>query len=182
MSCEVKIEMGGPGGGWFVLVTVPGREAKAVAFLERQGVMAWVPMVERWRRLPGGQRRAARMHPVMPGYVFARFSGAPHWRALFGMEPGCFFLRGVLGRDGAPAALSPDQLREVARVFDRLEKLWRAPEPDRVRAGDQVRVRGAADGWVMPVAEVRGPLAWVLMPMLGGRRAVEVPVASLDRV
>ena len=164
---------------WFGFQTPPLAELRAQAWLARRGVEAWFPTETAWRRLARGPRRKVSYErPVVPRYVFARFTGAPQWPAL----RECRWLTRVIGTGGLPMPMSDAVMARMAEVPGRLRALRRKAEEARtVRPGDRVRIRdGAMAGWVVEVTDVHRGLARFVVPLLGAAGAA-IPVDRLDK-
>ena len=163
---------------WFALVARPQREQSARAWLERQGVTAWYPAETAYRRVPRGKaKRQPYERRVAPGYVFARFTGWPQWDRLFYTPPASHYVRGAVGVDGRPLAITDEALAQMAMIPDELERLRRQQEEARrIRPGDKVEVLdGPMQGWVVDVASLRGGMAMLMLPLLGkDASAIEV--------
>jgi len=169
---------------WFALVTLPQKEPSARAWLERQGVTAWYPAEERWRRVPRGKRKKQAYEArVAPGYVFARFTGWPQWDRLFHVPPSSHYVRGSVGLDGRPIAITDETLAQMAMIPDELARLRRQQEEARqIRPGDRVEVLdGPMQGWVVDVAKLRGGMAMLMLPLLG-KDASSIEVTRLRKL
>lgn len=165
---------------WFGFQTPPMSEVKAQAWLERRGIDAWYPTERVWRRVARGPKRKVEViRPVVPRYVFARFTGEPQWAEV----RQCRWLTRVIGTSGAPLAITEAVMLRMSEVPGRLRALrQREREARRVRSGDRVRIRdGAMSGWVVEVSAVDRGLARFVCPMLGGGDVV-LPVERLDKL
>jgi len=177
-----KGEMDAP--RWFALLTRPQREVSAKAWLDRQGVPTWYPAETAYRRNPRGKaKRQPYERRVAPGYVFARFTGWPQWDRLFRDEPCSRYLRGAVGVDGRPMAITDEVLSQMAMVPDQLERLRRQrDDARRIRPGDKVEVLdGPMQGWVVDVASLRGGMAMLMLPLLG-KDASAIDVTRLRKL
>lgn len=66
--------------GWFALITRPQKERAVEGWLAARGVYSFHPVLVRATRIRGKVVRSERRY--LPGYVFARFPGAPVCHAV----------------------------------------------------------------------------------------------------
>lgn len=70
---------------WHVVHAMSGREADVAAQIERDGMAAYLPRIERKVRVNARRHRCAR-RPMYPGYLFAGFDPAGElWHAIAGI-------------------------------------------------------------------------------------------------
>jgi len=94
--------------GWYALTVAPQREDQAEAWLARRGVYGFHPVLTRKRRRFG--RVVEHHRRYLPGYVFARFVGAPVVHAVLS----CPFVTGAITlADGRWGVLDPAGLRAI---------------------------------------------------------------------
>lgn len=169
---------------WFALVTRPQMEPSAKAWLERQGVTAWYPSETAYRRGPRARtKRQPYERRVAPGYVFARFTGWPQWDRLFYTPPSSHYVRGAVGVEGRPLAITDEVLSQMAMIPDELARLRRQQqEARRIKPGDRVEViDGPMQGWVVEVASLKGGMAMLMLPLLG-KDASAIEVSRLRKL
>ncbi|MCT6593038.1 transcription/translation regulatory transformer protein RfaH [Pantoea dispersa] len=131
---------------WYVLKTKFAQEKKAEAHLSNQRVESWLPLYHD-RRLSGG-RVSARLEPLFPGYIFARFDPeeihTTTIRATRGVATIVSFgsrlaimsdadmavlQRGAPAADsGEPALAHGDALVIESGVFEGLSAIWHEPQ------------------------------------------------------
>jgi len=172
---------------WHALRVAPQREDMAEAWLRLRGVYGFHPVLMRRVRVRGVLRDYARRY--LPGYVFARFSGAPVcWRVLE-----CPFILGALTLTGGVwGVLEPDRLRQMhaMRRLDAEGQALRARQAAVRRAQAMVQVGdgalftgGAFVGQRCEVVDLRGDGgASVRMRLFGSDVLVSAQVADLLRL
>lgn len=169
---------------WFALVTKPQKEKAAKVWLERNGVEVWYPTETAWRKVARGKRKkVAYERTVAPRYIFAGFTGQPQWDMLFNLFPGKLHLSGVVGHAGRPLPIKDDELCEMSMIPDRLVEQRAAIEDAlKIKTGDKVEVlEGSMRGWVVDVGSVRGPIARLLVPLLGNCHP-DIPIEHLRKL
>jgi len=93
---------------WFALRVAAQREEQAEAWLARRGVYAFHPVTKRRSVIKGRVREYHRRY--LPGYVFARFPGAPVVHKVMA----CPFVIGALALSGgAWGVLDPRDLQAI---------------------------------------------------------------------
>lgn len=117
---------------WHALRVVPLAEARVEAWLEARGVEAFHPVVVRQVRERGKLVRRERRY--LPGYVFARFPGAPVVHAVTGHRD---ILGAICRASGEWGVLDPASLQAI-RAMRRLDA-----GIDAQRRADRARVRQA---------------------------------------
>jgi len=65
---------------WYAVQTQPRREAVAESTLRRLGIETLLPMLKRQKLIR--RKRQECVSPLFPGYLFARFHVATHYRAV----------------------------------------------------------------------------------------------------
>lgn len=163
---------------WFVIQAKRYSEARVHVHLLRQGIPAFLPLIEVTRRHRRGRVRL--LEPLFPGYLFSRLDASQPqtWQAVI-WSPG---VRRVLGTAEVPVAV-PDEV--VERIQDHVKELGFVRPGVRFSAGSSVRIRGG------PLAGLEaifaGPLSRqgrvrILVQLLGGSRDLEIDEADLDPV
>ena len=143
---------------WHALIVPAMGEGAAEAWLSRLGVYAFHP-VRTVTRLHRGRRVRVESR-YLPGYVFARFRGAPVWHRIFARRLVVDVLR---LHSGTPGLIRPGDLdalhamRSVERMAE--DDARRAAIADRksrsLRRGDRVRiVDGAFADFEAEVVEI----------------------------
>lgn len=99
---------------WHALIVTPQSEARVELWLARHGVYAFHPVLTVTRRRHG--RVASHARRYLPGYVFARFDGAPRTHVVMAHDD----IRGAICRaDGAWGVLAAQDLRQIHAMRDR---------------------------------------------------------------
>jgi transcriptional antiterminator RfaH len=98
---------------WFVANTKPNQETLALEHLRRQGFSAWLPRYRKTRR--HARRFDTIQAPLFPGYLFVELDPVSRpWRSV----NGTFGVRHLICRDGAPAPLPADFVRDLRAQAD----------------------------------------------------------------
>ena len=172
---------------WYVGVVQPQKEFLAQRQLTQRGVYTYLPLARRWRRIrPFAPNKTRVTLPALTGYVFLAPSQSASARPGGGFAAlgGVACLRGLLGADGAPQALCGDRILTFLSEND-----FDVPDVQRhmrtghaFGIGDKVQIMaGPFDGHVVDVRDIRGPVAKVLVSLLGGDREIDLPVDNLEK-
>jgi transcription antitermination factor NusG len=159
---------------WHAIRVASPLEFRVRDELHRGGVGAIVPGRVVLRKVTRGGKRRAQLLPVIPGYVFAGFSGFPAWANLAGVKGWI----GPVGFDGSPARLT---LADVALIksFDRAFDELAAPK--RVKVGDRVPYRvGRHIELRALVKRLEGSKVVLGVELFGAEREVTVASQSLE--
>lgn len=164
---------------WHCLTVPPQGERRAKQWLDRRGVYSFYPVEERTRHRLGRQTTAER--PYIPGYVFARFPGAPWWHLIMGDG----HVYDVIRYTGAeePAWLVEASLSSLMDMRSRAELLEEKRRRGMtIRKGDRVRIRdGVLAGNVVEIVELRATRGVFRMGLLGLAEQ-EIELDRLEKV
>jgi transcription antitermination factor NusG len=173
---------------WFAFVTAPQREQIAGAALQARGLVVFVPIVRELRRVAGRfsrRKEEAIERPLFTGYLFVRADTALAWLDLLSLNDrnGRRLLHGVVGFDGAPAAIRHEAMARVIELSGQTVDR-RLSEPRPVRAGGRVRI---VDGAFRSAGEaivdgLDAKTATIFLELFGARRAVKIPLEHLEAV
>jgi transcription antitermination factor NusG len=142
--------------------------------LHRGGVGAIVPGRVVLRKITRDGKRKAQLLPVLPGYVFAGFSGFPEWANLSRIRGWI----GPVGFDGSPARLTSADVACI-QSFDRMQD--EAEAPARVKVGDRVPYRvGRHVELRALVKKLSGGKALLEVELFGSKREVTVASESIE--
>jgi transcription antitermination factor NusG len=169
---------------WHALTVAPQRETEVEGWLARQGVYAFHPVLMVSRRRAG--RLVVWPRRYLPGYVFARFDGAPRCHLIRAHR----HITGALARaDGEWGILDPAGLRAIHAMRDRHRAalLGQVAASARRRAGTPLVPGGMAlfragvfAGQRVEVVElVRDGGAMVRLRLFGSDMLAEARVADL---
>ncbi|SHI90780.1 transcription termination/antitermination protein NusG [Wenxinia saemankumensis] len=172
---------------WYALTTRPQCEAKAEAWLEKRGIYAFHPVLERTTVVRG--RRRTTVSRYVPGFVFARFPGLPRAHEV---TAGPFIIDALRDSHGGWGKLNPDGLRRLhsMRRMDqaaedrRRRAAIRFAERNRLKAGDTALFRaGPFAGFHCEVVHLpaAGGLS-VRLEIFGREMQTEVDECDLVRV
>lgn len=174
---------------WYALTTPPQKEFVAQTILERQGLRTFIPVRREWRRRNKyTKKKELRAFPIGSRYVFVGFEpGRNLWFDLFQLSrPGSArIITGVIGMGMEPRQLRTDHVVDLMR---RLGGGLNAPDVQRYmlsnkefHIGELVEiVDGPFSGMVVPVTEVRGTQAKVLLELFGGNQETLLPTDILQ--
>ncbi|WP_226782762.1 transcription termination/antitermination NusG family protein [Oceaniglobus trochenteri] len=172
---------------WYALLCQPQREEAAERWLALRGVYAFHPVLRRKQRVRGHLREYTRRY--LPGYVFARFDGAPRPHAVLA----CPFITGALcgsfghwGRLDAGRLASLHAMRAVdeAKEAQRRSEKARRVAAARLRPGDRALFRSGpmAGQHCEVVALTAADGVQVRLTLLGGVVAAQADTADLVKL
>ncbi|GLI23472.1 transcription antitermination factor NusG [Xanthobacter flavus] len=168
---------------WYVIRVAPQKEFVVQELLSRKGIVTYCPSDSRWRRKTRFQKAKQLIpYPLMPSYVFAGFvPGVPAWLDLFSIGP----VLGCVGVHGEPRRVRPEGMKKLIGSYrnglvrpdeEQFMKTWRE-----YKRGDLVRIsQGPFEGIVVPVVEVKGPNAKILLQMFGSEREEAIETWKLE--
>jgi transcription antitermination factor NusG len=136
---------------WYACWTRARHEKRVQQMLVERGVETFLPVVERERQWR--DRRKLIEFPLFPSYVFGRFPLEESVRVL--SVPG---VAGLVKTDGRPAPIPDDELENVRRFAELLQRGGIEPEPcPYFMQGEEVQViSGPFAGLKGVVTEQRG--------------------------
>lgn len=158
---------------WFILRTIPQREAAAKARLERLGVLeAWYPTVTVTRRRPRAAVMEERQRRVAPGYLFSRWGHEPRWHRVRDATNG--WVASVVSVLDRPWSISEAVIAKMALVPHRIEEMRQAEESrilaeERQRIADRLANRPEPG---QPARLLEGPLAGTVVAVLDVREGI----------
>jgi transcription antitermination factor NusG len=162
---------------WYALFVLPQRERAGRKWLDDRGVHAFWPVKREVRHIRGA--RIERESRYIPGYLFARFPGAPIWHRIIGSP---FITNAIRRHNGEPGRLNPDSiasLRAMASVDDEISNQWRIARTP--RRGDLVRIKaGVFAGHEYEVVEIVSGNVRLKLQLLG--RELDVPLDGVEKV
>lgn len=162
---------------YYLFRVPPQKEQAAAEILRRRGYDAFCPTEKRFlRRSRSRKKPGEREYVVLHGYVPVRFDTQPPWFDLFRMT----LIKSVIVFDGRPRAISEDQMRRFLQAIG-------SALPDRFNKrrsfikGDAATYTGHGfTEFPVRIEEVSGPLAKILLPLLGAEREVSVRLEELE--
>ena len=159
---------------WYVVQTRPRQEQRAQVNLTRQGYRAWLPVMERSRRL--AKRIETGHAPLFPQYLFVELDiGCEPWRAI----NGTFGVKRLLADGPHPQAL-PEEFVDALRKATGADGVS-TPSPPDLQPGDAVTITTG------PFVECAGVVlrlaprerVEVLLDVLGGRVPARLPIRAV---
>lgn len=168
---------------WYVIRVAPQKEFVVQEVLARKGVVTYCPSDSRWRRKTRFQKTKELIpYPLMPSYVFAGFiPGVPAWFDLFTIGP----VLGCVGVHGEPKRVQSEGMKKLIGSYrnglvrpdeEQFMKTWRE-----YKEGDKVRISsGPFEGIVVPVVEVKGPNAKILLQLFGVDHVTPIETWKLE--
>ncbi|MFG1461761.1 transcription termination/antitermination NusG family protein [Xanthobacter sp. DSM 24535] len=168
---------------WYALRVAPQKEFAVQEILLRKGVTTYCPSDRRWRKVSRYVReKELQSFPLVPGYVFAGFPpGAGRWFELFAIP----IVLGCVGIDGVPARIRATAMERMIKVYRNGlsrpdgEKFMRTHAE--FKTGDRVRIaEGPFTDHVVPVIEIHGKMARILMDLFGVMREMDIPSEILE--
>ena len=172
---------------WFAFTVMPQKEYTAADIMRSWGIATYIPSETRWRAsnkyTKARTLKQDQVFPAVPGYLFAGFPGDPPWYRL-GNFP---LVTGVLGRKDTPHHIVAETLRDFFAAYS--NGSLRAPSAQRhmrtrgeFAKGDTVDVLdGVFRDARVPVIEIKGHMATVLMPLFGSEQEVDLPLETMAK-
>lgn len=127
----------GTGREWYVATVETGCEGRVASVLHRFTIGVWFPKCRLSRSTRA--RRWTELLPLLPGYLFVTFAGAPRWRLMLETPR----VGGVLGRDGEPRAVRVGDVERFQRalaVHGGALPVNAPRQAPKMKAGDRVRI------------------------------------------
>jgi transcription antitermination factor NusG len=165
---------------WFALRTAPQKEFTAQLLLDRRGFQTFVPVETKWKRVGPRKQRVPHQYPMLVRYVFVSSDQQQFpWHDVLRVQS--LPVTGVVTFDGQPAKIPQSAIEKLAKISGNSFRTKETKVHRSFVPGDQVEiVSGAFAGWSVPVESIKGPMAKVLIPMLGQTREVEVALEALE--
>lgn len=168
---------------WFALLVPPQMEFVAQKILRRYGLRTFVPVRREWRRRNKFVKtKELQEYPIAPRYVFAGFDRRfPLWFDLFNLP----VISGAVGLNGEPLKIPG---KAMARLIQRTGGGLNAPAVQKFMrthheftVGQIVEVLdGPFEGRRVPVVEIRGHRALLLLELFGGQHEIDVSMEVLQ--
>ncbi|WP_185982666.1 transcription termination/antitermination protein NusG [Aureimonas mangrovi] len=169
---------------WYGLLVTAQKEFAAQVILERYGLATYVPCRHEWRRRSKySKAKEVKTYAVAPRYIFAGFKpGTPLWFDLFNLP----LIHAAVGINGTP---KPVPTVAMAQLLRKTGGGLSAPDAHRFMkthhefaAGDEVEVTGGPfSGWKVPVKEINGGTATVIVQLFGGAvETLDLPLELLE--
>lgn len=167
---------------WYVGFSLSGDELKAQKALSLISLVAYVPLIGKYRRLNRFVRRKQRaIYPAVAGLMFVGVgSGMDGLNQL--MRSKCIY--GILSRNGEPVSIDPKRVYKFINdnrsefIAKTIERHMRSNMEFKV--GDEVEfIDGSFQGQVSLVSEIIGDKAKMTVKVFGG---VHNATVSLDKL
>ena len=158
---------------WAVVNTHVHKESLALRNLDRQGFMAYCPMMA--KRIRHARKFSEVYRPLFPGYVFVALNPAKdQWRPILST----FGVRNLIRRGERPSFLEPAFI-EALKARE-MEGLIARPSND-LAPGQEVQLSaGYFDGLTATILELNAnERVTVLLNLLNGQVRAKVPVANV---
>lgn len=158
---------GQPDPHWYALLTPPQKERAARQYLRTHGMHSFFPSEERCSVVRGKKR--CREAPIVPGYVYVRFTRDPQWDVIRARP----FFSGVVALGIVPYRIPRAIVRRLQGLTVEAEQLAQAREATReaVRRalapsqGDRAALTGGPlAGFLVDVTAIKGRMANILLP------------------
>ena len=168
---------------WYAIRVAPQKEFAAQEILSRKGIATYCPSDRRWRKVSRYVReKELRDYPLVPGYVFVGFvPDVPLWFDLFSIP----IILGCVGINGEPRQIGSKPMTKMLRKFR--NGLTRPDEEKfmetykEFKTGQKVRVvKGPFEGVEVPVVDIVGRHARVLIELFGIQKEIEIPANILE--
>jgi len=168
------------GAAWFALRVAPQMEFVARTVLQRRGIEAFLPTHSKWirqnRHRPGQKKLVRRV--LLLGYVLVRLTLPVEWHRLRRIH----IITGVVGVAGQPWALPDSGVLRLAQTSVGLDATLaqkNMPTNRVYAAGDMVEIVDGLFDATLPVIELNGRVATVLVEMMGAPRLATIDASRL---
>jgi len=167
---------------WYALRVPPQKEFAAQMILRKKGLATFLPVHRSWRRRNKYTKiKELRQFPLMPRYVFTGFpKRIPIWFDVFALP----LITGVVGVNGTPRLLDEAAMERIMGAYENAidapkEQKW-MPTHNEFAVGDTAQVMGGPfDGLKVPVVEINGAYAKVLISLFNAKTAMNIPLEQL---
>lgn len=163
---------------WFVVHARPNGEQRALANLERQGFVAWLPLYRKHRR--HARRVETVSRPLFPRYLFVSVDlEAERWRAILST----YGVAGLVGTGDGPEPV-PDGIVEALQARADADGTFTLDRARQISPGDSVRVAAG------PMRDLEGIFhaatdserVVVLLSLMGRHVRVTVSASDIEAV
>ena len=167
---------------WYALKVPPQKEFAAREILRKRGLTTFIPVEKKWRRRNKyTKEKVLIQYPIFPRYVFTGFpKAAANWFDVFKIH----LIQGVVGINGEPRKLDEAGMARMLFKFEDglarpKEEKW-MPTNHEFKVGDVVEVMdGPFEGQKVPVVDIVGSDAKIMISLFGGERVISAPLAIL---
>jgi transcriptional antiterminator RfaH len=160
---------------WYVVQSQPNAERKAIAHLERQGFVTYLPRYLKRRR--HARRVEIVSAPLFPRYLFVGIDlGAQRWRSIFSTVG----VSRLVCNGDAPTPIA-DQVIDMLRAREDAEGYVRLENRANFQAGDRIRVLDGAFADCLGLYEGMrdSDRVAILLDLLGRKVRVTVDLESV---
>lgn len=176
---------GDDGVRWHALKVYPQRERAAKAWLLARGVYSFYPTRKIVRHVRGRALESERLY--LPGYVFARFSGAPLWHRIISKPERRIprMIHDVIRlHNGEPGMLHERSLQQLFAMRATEGELdARFQHARRLRKSDRATIRsGIYEGQEIEIIEIKAGKARFKIYMFGAEIETAMDVGRLEKV
>ncbi|MEP9376186.1 transcription termination/antitermination NusG family protein [Aquabacter sp. CN5-332] len=168
---------------WYALRVATQKEFAAQEILLRKGVTTYCPSDRRWRKVSRYVReKELKDFPLVPGYVFAGFPlHRAAWFEVFSVP----IILGCIGVDGVPKRIKADAMERMIGCyrngFTRPAEEKFMVSNHEFKVGQIVRVaKGPFEGHEVPVVELKGKHARVLLELFGIEHQIKIEAEILE--
>ena len=155
---------------YYIAVTKPQAERKAVEELTRLGYATYCPFEERVRPNRGKGRKETIKRPLLPGYCAIGSTGFD-FIAIWG----CQHVSGLLSVAGEPIQVSADVIEQI-KAMQSIQPVQHTWKP-----GDEVSIINSAwNAGVMKIDSLEEKHAIIVMQAFGVDRRVRVKQSQLE--
>ena len=118
---------------WYVVSTKPHQEKQAELHIKQWGIECFLPLLKKSKVIR--RTRKIVIEPLFPGYLFARFDLARHYRAV-SYDTG---VRKLVDFGSGPVELAAAM---IDAIKERLNDGYVTPYPESFKAGQVVQIKG----------------------------------------
>lgn len=168
---------------WYALMTVPQKEFVAQEILTQKGIVTYVPVERKWRRKNRfTKNKDLYSYPIVTRFVFVGFiPGVPCWYDMFKLP----IITSCVGINGHPVKLDAKAMAGIISAYPNgmlrpTDEQYRRTHAE-FRAGTLARIcEGPFEGMVVPVQEIAGSEAKVVLELFGGIQEISISTWKLE--
>ena len=168
---------------WYVVFTAIGCEMKAQAILKKIGIVAYLPLHTKWRKIRknSGERRQV-IVPALAGFLFC---GVAKEQNVKEKIRDIDAIRNVLSVNGISAKLDGGTIQEFIERNKKRFATFKAVSANKnnLKVGDKAQItEGVLKGYVVDVSRVEEKTAFILSTLFENVKNVKIDIDKLKKI